>query len=148
MFWPMAEIRTVTTLRRKRDQIRRAIRDYEKRLDQARADLAHIAAAIAIFEGHKGQNTELPAYADIKRLFRYGEGTGLFRQALESGPKTTRELASFIIRAKGLDTRDSVLGKVICRHIIHQLRRLHQQGNLLIVGKKQAAIIWQLPVRL
>jgi hypothetical protein len=50
----MAEIRTVTTLRYKRDEIRRAIRDYEKRLDQARADLAHIAAAIAIFEG-KGQ---------------------------------------------------------------------------------------------
>jgi hypothetical protein len=43
----MAEIRTVTTLRRKRDEIRRAVRDYERKLDQARADLAHIAAARA-----------------------------------------------------------------------------------------------------
>lgn len=141
----MAEIRTVTTLRRKRDDIRRAIRDYEKRLDQAKADLAHIAAAIAIFEGHKGQNTELPAYADIKRLFRYGEGIKLARAALEGGPKTTRELAAHMIQVKGLDTRDHVLGKVVCRHIIHQLRRQHQQGNLLIAGKKQAAIIWRLP---
>ncbi len=28
----MAEIRTVTTLRRKRDEIRRTIRDYERKL--------------------------------------------------------------------------------------------------------------------
>lgn len=142
----MGEIRTVTTLRRKRDEIRRAIRDYEKRLDQARADLAHIAAAIAIFEGNKGVNTELPAYADIKRLFRYGEGIKLSRQALEGGPKTTRELAAHIIQAKGLDTRDHVLGKVVCRLIIHQLRRQEQQGKLLNAGKRQAAIIWQLPL--
>ncbi len=74
----MAEIRTVTTLRRKRDEIHRAVRDYDKKLHQARADLAHIAAAIAIFEG-KGQNTELPAYADIQRLFRYAERTKLAR---------------------------------------------------------------------
>jgi hypothetical protein len=87
----VAEIRTVTTLRRKREEIRRLIRDYERKLDQARADLAHIAAAIAIFEG-KGYNTELPAYADIKRLFRYAEGIKLAREALASGPKTTGSL--------------------------------------------------------
>jgi hypothetical protein len=118
----VAEIRTVTTLRRKRDEIRRLIRDYERNLDQARADLAHIAAAIAIFEG-KGYNTELPAYADIKRLFRYAEGIKLAREALASGPKTTREIAGYIAQAKGLDPRDHVMAKVICRKIIHHLRR-------------------------
>jgi len=50
----MAEIRTATTLHKKRDEIRRAIRDYECKLDRARADLAHIAAAIAIYGGDKG----------------------------------------------------------------------------------------------
>ena len=69
----------------------------------------------------------------------------LSRQALEGGPKTTRELAAHIIQAKGLDTRDHVLGKVVSRHIIHQLRRQEQQGELLNAGKRQAAIIWQLP---
>ena len=59
----MAEIRTVTTLRRKRDEVRRAVRLYEKRLDQARADLAHLSAAISIFESRNGDIT-LPAYAD------------------------------------------------------------------------------------
>lgn len=107
--------------------------------------MAHIAAAIAIFEGHKGQSTELPAYADMKRLFRYAEGIKLAQEALKSGPQTTREIAAYIIKTKGLDQRDSVLRKVICRHIIHQLRRQAQQGKLAIVGRKQAALIWRLP---
>jgi hypothetical protein len=140
----MAEIRTVTTLRRKRDEIRRSIRDYERKLDQAKSDLAALAAAIHIFEA-KGGDTELPAYADIQRLFRYAEGIKLARAALADGPKTTREIASYIAKAKGLDARDAIMRKVICRKIIHQLRRQALQGNLVIDGKRQAALIWRLP---
>ena len=46
----MAEIRTVTTLRRKREEIRRTIIAYDERLAEAKADLAHISAAITVFE--------------------------------------------------------------------------------------------------
>ncbi len=46
----MGEIRTVTTLRRKRKEIADSIRLYERQLEQARADLAHVTAAIRIFE--------------------------------------------------------------------------------------------------
>jgi hypothetical protein len=42
----MPEIRTVTTLQKKRDGIARSIDDYEARLVQDGADLAHIEAAI------------------------------------------------------------------------------------------------------
>jgi hypothetical protein len=42
----MAEIRTVTTHRRKREEIRRTIIAYEEKLSQAKADLAHVSAAI------------------------------------------------------------------------------------------------------
>jgi hypothetical protein len=140
----MFEIRTVTMLRRKRDQIRKTIRDYERELDQAKADLVHVATCIAIFEA-KGKHTELPAYADIQHTLRYAEGIKLCREALESGPKTTRELAAYIIQAKGLNGRDHVVNKVICRKIIHMLRRLAQQGKLVIDGKRQAALIWLLP---
>ena len=77
----MAEIRTVTTLRRKRDEVRKAVRKYERCLDQARADLTHLIAAIAIFEA-KGGDESLPAYADLHRLFRYGEAFKLCQQAL------------------------------------------------------------------
>ena len=60
----MAEIRTVTTLRSKRAEIIAAIVNYEKRLAQARADLAHITAAITIFEA-SGDIEEIPPYVDI-----------------------------------------------------------------------------------
>jgi len=40
----MGEIRTVTTLRRKRDEISASIRNYEKKIAQARADLARVTA--------------------------------------------------------------------------------------------------------
>jgi hypothetical protein len=43
----MQEIRTVTTLRRKREEIRRTIIVYEERLAQSKADVADISAAIA-----------------------------------------------------------------------------------------------------
>jgi hypothetical protein len=60
----MAEIRTVTTRRSKRAEIIAAIANYEKRLAQARADLAHITAAIAIFEA-SGDLEEIPPYTSI-----------------------------------------------------------------------------------
>src|SRR6266849_4870012 len=46
----MSEIRTVTTLRSKRDEIIDSIRFYERQLKQARTDLAHVTPAIRIFE--------------------------------------------------------------------------------------------------
>lgn len=51
----MAEIRTVTTLKFKRDEITCAIVNCENKIAQAKVDLAHINAAIRIFEiGEEG----------------------------------------------------------------------------------------------
>lgn len=55
----MAESTTIATLKRKRDEIARSILAYEKKLDQARADLAHINAAISIFAA-SGERQVLP----------------------------------------------------------------------------------------
>ena len=140
----MGEIRTVTTLRRKRDEVRKSVRLYEKRLDQARADLAHLSAAISIFES-KGGDVTLPAYADIQRLFRYGEVIKLVTAALASGPMTTKELAIYVAKAKGLDANDGVMRRAMARHIIHSLRIRSKQGLLQIDGKRKGTIIWRLP---
>jgi hypothetical protein len=43
----MPEIRTITTLKRKRAEIAASIKLYERQLAQARSDLAHVTAAIA-----------------------------------------------------------------------------------------------------
>jgi hypothetical protein len=140
----MAEIRTVTTLRHKRDEVRRSIKLYEKRLDQARADLAHLSAAIAIFESKNGDLT-LPAYADMRRLFRYGEAFKLCTAALASGPMTTKELAVYVAQAKGLDAKDTVMRRTMARHLIHSLRLRAKQGQLEIEGKRKGTIVWRLP---
>jgi len=60
----MAEIRTDTTLRRKRDEITAVIKLYERQLAQARADLAHVNAAMRVFEA------EDTASQKLRRAFR------------------------------------------------------------------------------
>ena len=72
----MAEIRTVTTLTSKREEIERAIVGYEARLKQARADLAHITAAIAIFDA-SGDHADMLAYLDIHRIWKRGGLTAI-----------------------------------------------------------------------
>ena len=78
----MAEIRTVTTLRRKRDEILAVIRLYERQLDQARADLAHVTAAMRIFEAE--DVSKMPAYMDVHRVFAHKEKWPLYEEALET----------------------------------------------------------------
>lgn len=70
----MAEIRTVTTLHRKAEEIRSSIIGYELRLQQARADLSHVTAAIAIFEA-SGDPQDMAAYVGIHRIWPRGELT-------------------------------------------------------------------------
>ena len=115
-------IRTVTTLRSKRAEIIAAIANYEKRLAQARADLAHITAAITIFEA-SGDVEEIPPYVDIHRCFKRGEAINLCKEALASGPLNTRQLALKVMAAKGLDTGDKVLAKAVAARLIHALRQ-------------------------
>jgi uncharacterized protein YfcZ (UPF0381/DUF406 family) len=63
----MAEIRTVTTLRAKRAEIESSIAQYERKLAQARADLASITATITIFEA-SGDPEGMARYLDVHRL--------------------------------------------------------------------------------
>ena len=55
----MAEIRTVTTLRSKRDEILSSIKAYERHVEQAKADLAHINAVLRLFEA-TGDPKDMP----------------------------------------------------------------------------------------
>jgi len=141
----MAEIRTVTTLRGKRDEITATIANYEKRLAQCHADLSHINAAISIFEASGGAKG-FPAYVDIHRLFKRGEPMALCRECLADGPKNTRQLALYVIKAKGLDPGDKVLAKSIGLRLIHALRLQWKTGRLIAKpGRDKAAKVWELP---
>lgn len=139
----MAEIRTVTTLTAKRDEILAAIGNYERRLDQARADLSHVNACIAIFEA-SGEPSDAAPYVDTHRMFARNEPMTLCSEALASGPKTTKELALFVMAAKGLDIGDKVLAHTMAARLIHMLRMQAKRGKLTIVGKRGGTILWQL----
>ncbi len=137
----MAEIRTVTTLKAKRGEILSSIAQYEKRLAQARADLSHINACIALFEA-TGDPGSLTPYVDTHRLFARGELMALCKEALASGPKTTKELALAVMRAKGLDTGDKVLARSMAMRLIHALRQQWRRGLISGEGKVKGATVW------
>jgi hypothetical protein len=139
----MAEIRTVTTLRGKRAEIIGAIAQYEKRLAQARADLSHVNACIALFEA-SGELSAFTPYIDTHRLFARGELMALCKDALASGPRTTKELALAVMKAKGLDTGDKVLAHAMALRLIHALRQQWRRGLLTGEGKVKGARVWAL----
>jgi hypothetical protein len=131
---PMGEIRTVTTLRAKREEILISIKLYEKQIAQARADLAY-HCGLRIFEA-SGDPKEMSRYVDTYRMFKRGEPIDLCKEVLASGPKSTRELALHVMAAKGLDTGDKVLAKAVASQFIHSLRMQAQRGRSVT---KQAA---------
>jgi hypothetical protein len=140
----MGEIRTVTTLKRKRDEISASIRMYEKKIAQARADMAHVAAAIRIFEA-SDLPKDLAKYVDHYRLFKRGEPWAICGKALADGPQDTKQLALAMMRAKGMDLTDSVLAKAIGTRLIHSLRMQEQRGRVKRDGKRKGVTVWRLP---
>lgn len=139
----MPEIRTATTLNHKREELQRAIAGYERALEQARADLAHVVACIAMFE--RVSELEAPRYADVHRLFKRGEVTTICKRALaQEGPLDTRELAQRVMTAKGFDATDAVLAKAIAFRIVQALRAQYLRGMIGDAGKRKGVRVWQL----
>lgn len=141
----MAEPLTVTILKTKRDEIFRSIRLYKKKIKQAYDDLAHVTATMRLFEA-SGETQEMPLYVDTYRMFKRGEKMALCEEALRSGPRTTRELASHVMRAKGLDAGDAILVRSEASQLLHVLRMQALRGKLICSGRKKGrALIWRLP---
>lgn len=140
----MAEIRTVTTLRNKAQEIVASINTYERKLAQARADLAHVTAIIRLFEA-SGEPIDMPRYVNLHRLFRRHEKTKLCLDALASGAElTTREIALYIIRAKGFDEADPALAIVLVKKVVHTLRRLAAAGRIVTTSRRTGMCVWRL----
>ena len=134
-YLPYVRNPTVTTLRRKRDEISASIRLYEKKLEQACADLAHVTAAIRIFSA-TDRPQDIPCYVDSYRLFKRGEPW-----AICAGALTTKELALALMRAKGLHLADAVLVKAIGHRLIHSLRMQEQRGRVRREGKRKGVSV-------
>jgi hypothetical protein len=140
----MAESQTLVILRNKRDEIERAIANYEKQVAKAKRDLAHVNATIRMFEAPEGR-TQFPVYVDTLRLFKRGEIVSICKRALASGPMTTRELAVYVVREKGLDEVDTVLRTSIAYRIVQAMRLQLKRGSINSPGKQRGVRVWTLP---
>jgi hypothetical protein len=140
----MAESQTLVVLRNKRDEIERAIANYEKQIEIAKRDLAHFNATIRMFETPEDR-TQFPIYVDTLRLFRRGEIATLCKRALAmQGPLTTRELAVCVIREKGLDENDAVLRTSIAYRIVQALRLQWKRGKVDSPEKRGGVRLWRI----
>lgn len=141
----MAIPQSVFALRRKRNEIRDAIAAYEAKLREARADLAHVLAALRLFEA-SGEPADFPAYIDLNRVFRRGETTDFCLATLQAeGPLDTRQLTERLMKAKGLDAADKVLAQAIALRIVQTLRvRAKRRKGIDGSLRRRGVCVWRL----
>ena len=141
----MADPHSISILRRKRDDIRDAIAAYEARLAQAQADLAHVNAALRLFEA-TGNPIDFPAYVDINRVLRRGETTKICFAALaEEGPMDTRQLTERVMKAKGLDFGDKVIAQAVSLRVVQTLRvRAIRKRDIDGTERRRGVCVWRL----
>jgi hypothetical protein len=136
---------SISILRKKRDQISCVIVAYEDRLRDAQRNLAHVNAALRLFEA-SGDPAEFPPYVDLNRVFRRGETTALCMAALTAdGPLDTRQLTQRVMRAKGLDVTDRVLSASIALRVVQTLRMRAKRGKIDGQERRKGVCVWRLP---
>lgn len=140
----MAVPQIVNTLTAKRDEIEAHIRELRRQLAAAERDLSSVTAVLALYDLSPATTTRFPAYANLNRLFAYGEMFGLCKAAIaEAGkPLTTREIALAVIRAKGWDEGDRMLRKAVAYRLIQSLTRAATQGRIMGAGKRGGVRVW------
>jgi hypothetical protein len=139
----MAESQTVVILRAKREEIAASIINYERQLEQAKADFAHITAALAIFDAGDRPGSQRP-YTHLCRAFRYGEIAALCRAKLTEGPISTPELARYVMAQKGLDAADRVLARSISFSVLQSMRGMSRRYMVEKLPKSRGRCVWRL----
>jgi hypothetical protein len=139
----MAESQTVTILRNKREAIGAAIINYERQLEQAKADFAHITAALAIFDQGDKPGSQRP-YTSLCRAFRYGEIASMCRAKLADGPCSTPDIARHVMATKGIDAADRVLARSIGFSVLQSLRGMARRCIVQKLPKSRGRCVWAL----
>lgn len=140
----MTNPQIINTLEGKRQHLEDRVCWLEKALEQARADLSHIAAVVRLYEAPDA-GEEFPTHMNLSRLFARGELPMICNDALKAAPDglSTRQLALIVIDAKGLDARDRHLRTSIAYRIVQVMRRQEKQRRVKRIGKLDGAIVWQ-----
>lgn len=139
----MAESQTVVILRAKRDEIAAAIEGYERELERAKADFAHITAALAIFDAGDRPGSQRP-YTHLVRGFRYGEMAHWCRQKLAEGPLSTPDLTRHVMEQKGMDTANRILARSMGFSVLQSLRGMARRRLVQKLPKSRGRCVWRL----
>lgn len=140
----MSDPQVINTLRAKAENLAGYIAKLEADIEQARADLAHVNATLHLFEA-PGAGEAFPMHYNLDRLFKRFEIGELCRKALADGPKDTRQLADWIVEAKGFPAPDRHLRTSVAYRIVQALRMQEKRrGPIKRVGKNGNALIWKL----
>ena len=137
----MSKPQIINTLTEKRKEIEAYIAGLERDLEQARQDLSAIHAAVAVFSGEG----PLPkSYMNLSGVFPRRVLPRLCKEALEaaSGPLSTRELAAYAIKTKGLDEADRRLRKAVAYKVVQIMRRMERERKVRRVGRDKGAVAW------
>jgi len=132
----------INTLRTKAAELEAYIRKLERAINQAKHDLAHINASILLFEAPPA-GTQFPLHFNLGRLFKGRELGQLCRDKLAQGDSSTRELAEYVIEAKGLDVTDKHLRNSVALRVVNAMRMAEKRGKVERVGKLASAIVWK-----
>lgn len=140
----MSDPQVLNTLRAKADNLQGYIAKLERDLEQARIDLSHVVATMHLFNA-PADGEAFPMHYDIHRLFKPREIGQLCHEALADGPKSTVELAEWVIAKKKFPTADRHLRTSVAYRIVQALRMQEKRrGPVARLGKRGGAIIWQL----
>jgi hypothetical protein len=138
----MAECHVVSSLKAKRDEIRRAILDQERKIKSVRADLATINEALSIFGESSG---EPRTYFQRDQIFDRGDLPRIIFDALRNAtrPLSTTELAAIVIQAKGFDTEDRELASRVSHGVGMALNRYRKYGQVVADGFDGKVRVWR-----
>jgi hypothetical protein len=142
----MAEKVAITSLRAKIDEVERYISDSEKRLTQARQDLLHLQAALRLIST-TDVLAEGAVYVSMAKLFPRGEVARLAKEhlaATENGTAGTRDIARYVIAAKGWDTSDRTLVRAVSFRVSHAMTHERRLGRVAIVEKRDGVNVWRM----
>jgi hypothetical protein len=122
----MAESHVVGALRNKRAELTGILRQLEQQLVQQRADLAHLDAAMRLFDPEIRPNDIRPKQPRARNVwFRPGECLRLIYDALREATQsvTTRELAERIMRVKAMPAADDRRRELVQKTLLGSLNR-------------------------
>lgn len=140
----MAEPHVISALRNKRSELGGVVDQLEQRLEQHRADLAHLDATMRLFDPDIRPEEVRPKQQRARSAwFRPGECLRLIYDELRDAPQpaTTRELAERVMRAKAMPTTDDRRRELIQKTILGSLNRAKET----IARIETAGVVsWQL----